>query len=131
MVEIASAAEATLQMHIVSASCESPWKMGLSTQRYRRERHTSVRRTVGYHIPCKSAGESANSKKTERNAKQSLWRTFCQGTEDVPGSARLMKIMAKIVTNKVTIIHLPDENSTASGVGTQYAYLRYSFLTPK
>ena len=29
--------------------------------RYSLDRHTSVRRTVGYHIPCRSAGATGNS----------------------------------------------------------------------
>jgi hypothetical protein len=30
-----------------------------------------------------------------RKAKRSSWRRYCQEINDVPGSARLMKIMAK------------------------------------
>jgi hypothetical protein len=86
---------------------------------------------VGYHIPCKSAGESANSEKTVGKAKRSSWRMFCQGNEDVPDSARLMEIMAKTVINKVSIIKLPDGNSTASGKGTLCELLKVHFLDSK
>lgn len=58
LVAIDWAAEATLWIHIVKASWDSPWNIGLSTQRYNRDRQTSVLRTVGYHIPWRSAGES-------------------------------------------------------------------------
>lgn len=50
-------ARATLRTHDASASWDRPWKMPRSTQRYRRDRVASTRRTGGYHIPCKSAGD--------------------------------------------------------------------------
>jgi hypothetical protein len=39
-----------------------------------------------------------------RKAKRSSWRRHCQEINDVPGSASLMKIMAKHATNKVSTI---------------------------
>ena len=44
-------------MQAESASCESPWKMALSRERYNLDKHRSVRRTLGYHMPWRSAGE--------------------------------------------------------------------------
>jgi hypothetical protein len=43
-----------------------------------------------------------------RKAKWSSWRRYCKEISDVPGSARLMKITAKQMTNRVSIIKLPD-----------------------
>jgi hypothetical protein len=43
-----------------------------------------------------------------RKAKQSSWRRHCQEINDVPGGARLMKIMAKQATNRVSTIKLPN-----------------------
>jgi hypothetical protein len=56
-----------------------------------------------------------------KKAKQLSLRKFCHKIEDVPGSARLMKIMAKTATNmvqtltatsKVSTIKLPDRSFT-------------------
>jgi hypothetical protein len=45
-------------------------------------------------------------------------RRYCQEINDVPGSARLMKIMAKQATSRVSIIKLPDGQCTKTGKGT-------------
>jgi hypothetical protein len=50
-----------------------------------------------------------------RKAKRSSWRSHFQEIADVPGSARLMKIMAKQATNRVSIITLPDARCTRTG----------------
>ncbi|GLH07910.1 Protein of unknown function [Gryllus bimaculatus] len=82
---MAVAAKATLWMHILRASWLSPWKMGLSTQRYNLDKHTSVRRTVGYHMPCKSAGESKKDmcccRSTQHTSakRQHFWTQFNTG----------------------------------------------------
>jgi len=43
-----------------------------------------------------------------RKAKLSSWRDHCQGIEDVPDRARLMRIMAGQSDNRVGFIKLPD-----------------------
>jgi hypothetical protein len=47
-----------------------------------------------------------------RKAKRSSWKRYCQEINDVPGSARLMKIMAKQAIIKVSTIQLPDGKHT-------------------
>jgi hypothetical protein len=39
-----------------------------------------------------------------RKAKQASWRGHCQEINDVPGSARLMRIMAKQATSRVSTV---------------------------
>jgi hypothetical protein len=43
-----------------------------------------------------------------RKAKRSSWRRNRQEINEIPGSARVMKIMAKPVNNRVSIIKPPD-----------------------
>jgi hypothetical protein len=40
-----------------------------------------------------------------RKAKQSSWREYCQGIEDVPDRARLIRIMASQLANRVESIN--------------------------
>jgi hypothetical protein len=44
-----------------------------------------------------------------RKAKQSSWRDYCQGIEDVPDRARLTRIMAGQSANSVQSIKLLDD----------------------
>jgi hypothetical protein len=53
-----------------------------------------------------------------RKAKRSSWTRYCQEINDVLGGARLMKIMSKQVTNKVSTIKLPDGQHTQTGKET-------------
>jgi hypothetical protein len=59
-----------------------------------------------------------------RKAKRSLWRRYCQGTENVPSSARLMRIMAK---NRVSSDKLLDGRYTKSGTETLLELCRVHF----
>jgi hypothetical protein len=43
-----------------------------------------------------------------RKAKRYLWRRYCQGIEDVPSSARLMRIMTKQANSRASSVKLPD-----------------------
>jgi hypothetical protein len=43
-----------------------------------------------------------------RKDKRSSWRRYCHEINDVPGSSRLMRIMAKQTTNRVSTIKLHD-----------------------
>jgi hypothetical protein len=43
-----------------------------------------------------------------RKAKRSSWRRYFQEIVDVPGGARLMKVMNKQATNKFSTIKLPN-----------------------
>jgi hypothetical protein len=58
---------------------------------------------------------------------RSSWRRYCQEINDVPGGARLMKIMAKQATNKVSTIKLPGQY-TQTGKGTLKELFRVTFL---
>jgi hypothetical protein len=53
-----------------------------------------------------------------RKAKRSSWRRYCQEINDVPGSARLMRVMAKQANNQVSTIRLPDGKHTQTGKET-------------
>jgi hypothetical protein len=50
-----------------------------------------------------------------RKAKRSLRRRYCHGIEDVPGSARLVRIMKKQVKNKAISVQLCDGCYTQTG----------------
>jgi hypothetical protein len=65
--------------------------------------------------------------KEVKKAKRSSWRRYCQGVADVPGSARLMKIMAKQATNRVSTIKLPDGQCTQTGKETLEELFRVHF----
>jgi hypothetical protein len=39
-----------------------------------------------------------------RKTKQASWKGYCQETNDVPGSARLVRIMAKQATSRVSTV---------------------------
>lgn len=43
-------------------TCESPWNVDRSTERYNLDMQSRALRSGGYHIPCKSAGESVKQK---------------------------------------------------------------------
>jgi hypothetical protein len=45
-------------------------------------------------------------------------RKFCQGTEDVPDSARFVEIMTETATSKLSKIKLPSWSFETSGEGT-------------
>jgi hypothetical protein len=66
-------------------------------------------------------------KKEIRKAKRSSWRRYCQEIADVPGSARLMKIMAKQATNRVSTIKPPDGQCTQTGKETLEELFRVHF----
>jgi hypothetical protein len=62
-----------------------------------------------------------------RKAKWSSWKRYCKEISDVPGSARLMKIMAKQATNRVSTIKLPDGQYTQTGKATLKELFRVHF----
>jgi hypothetical protein len=53
-----------------------------------------------------------------RKAKQASWRGYCQEINDVPGSARLVRIMAKQATNRVSTVKRPNGQQTEMGKET-------------
>jgi hypothetical protein len=65
--------------------------------------------------------------KTIRKAKQSSWREYCRGNENVPDRARLMRIMANQSANKVGSIKLPNGHHTQPGIETLRKLYRVSF----
>jgi hypothetical protein len=66
-----------------------------------------------------------------RKDKYSSWRRYCQEINDLSGSARLMKIMAKQVTNKVSTFKLPDDQYTQTGKETLKELFRVHFPDSK
>jgi hypothetical protein len=66
-----------------------------------------------------------------RKAKRSSWRRHCQEINDAPGSARLMMIMAKQATNKVSTIKLPNGQYTETGRETLSELFRVHFPDSK
>jgi hypothetical protein len=62
-----------------------------------------------------------------RKAKRSSWRGNCQGIEAVPGSGRLMRIMAKQANNRVSSVKLPDGRYRESGRETLLELYRIHF----
>jgi hypothetical protein len=69
--------------------------------------------------------------KEVRKAKRSSWRRYCQEISDVQGSARLVKIMVKQATNRVSTIKLPDGQYTQTGEGTLKELIRGHFPDSK
>jgi hypothetical protein len=66
-----------------------------------------------------------------RKAKRSSWRRYCQEMNDVPGDARLVKIVAKKATDKVSTIKLPNGQHTQTGKETLKEMLRVHFPDSK
>jgi hypothetical protein len=66
-----------------------------------------------------------------RKAKRSSWRRYCQEINDVPGGARLIKIMEKQAANKVSTIKLPDGQHTQTRKETLKELFRIHFLDSK
>jgi hypothetical protein len=64
-------------------------------------------------------------------SKRCSWRWYCQEINDVLSSARLMNIMAKQATNKVSHIKLPDGQYTQSEKGTLKLLFRVHYLDSK
>jgi hypothetical protein len=66
-----------------------------------------------------------------RKAKQSSWREYCQEINDVPGGAKLVRIMAKQGTNRVSNVKLPNGQQTETGEGTLKELFRVHFPDSK
>jgi hypothetical protein len=59
--------------------------------------------------------------------KRSSWRGYCHGIIGVASSARLIRVMAKQVTNRVGTIKLPDGHYTWTGRDTLKELSRVHF----
>jgi hypothetical protein len=66
-----------------------------------------------------------------RKVKQASWRRFCQGINDVSGSARLMRIIAKQATNTISNVKLPNGQQTKTGKETLKEVFRVHFPDSK
>jgi hypothetical protein len=85
----------------------SPWwnkNLGGLSDKTRKLFNTAKR--TGQWDTCKETLPCYN--KEIRKSKRSSWWRYCQEINDVPSSARLMEIMAKQTTNRVSNIKLPD-----------------------
>jgi hypothetical protein len=87
-----------------------------------------VKRTGQWDI-CKETLTCYN--KEIRKAKRALWKGCCQEINNVPGSARLMRIMAKQATNRVSTVKLPNRHQTETGKGTLRELFRVHFPDSK
>jgi hypothetical protein len=101
------------------------WNKKLSGLRAKTRRLFNVARRTGQWDTYKEALTCYN--KEIRKAKRSSWRRYCQEIADVAGSVRLMKIMAKHATNRISIIKLPDGQCTQTGKETLRELFRVHF----
>jgi hypothetical protein len=62
-----------------------------------------------------------------RKAQRALWRGYCQEINDVPGSARLIRSLAKQATNRVSTVELPNGQQTETGKETLKELFRVHF----
>jgi hypothetical protein len=101
------------------------WNKQLSGIRTKTRRLFNTAKRTGRWDTYKEALTCYN--KEIRKAKWSSWRRHCQEINDVPGSARLMKIMSKQATNKVSTIRLPNRQYTQTGKETLSELFRVHF----
>jgi hypothetical protein len=66
-----------------------------------------------------------------RKAKRSSWRRYCREINDVPGGARLVRVMAKQATKRVSTVKLPNDQLTKTGKGTLEELFRVHFPDSK
>jgi hypothetical protein len=88
-----------------------PWRnKNLSGLRAKIRRLFNIAKRTGEWDPYKETLTCYN--KEIRKAKRLSWRGYCREINDVPGSARLVRIMAKQGTNKVSTVKLPNGHQT-------------------
>jgi hypothetical protein len=91
------------------------WNKKLSGLRAKTRRLFNVAKRTGQWDTYKEALTCYN--KEIGKAKRLSWRRYCHEIADVPGSSRLMKIMAKQATNRVSTIKLLDGQCTRNREG--------------
>jgi hypothetical protein len=101
------------------------WNKQLSGLRIKTRRLFNEAKRTGRWDTYKEALTCYN--KEISRAKLSSWRRHCQEINDVPGSARLMKMMSKQAANKVSTIRLPDRQFTQTGKETLSELFRVHF----
>jgi hypothetical protein len=92
------------------------WNKKLSGLRAKTRKLFNIAKRTGQWDTYKETLTSYN--KVIRRDTRSSWRRYCQENNAVPGGARLMMIMAKQATNKVSTIKLPDGQYTQTGKET-------------
>jgi hypothetical protein len=87
---------------------------------------------------AKSSGQRDTYKETLtcynnviRKAKRASWRGYCQEINDVPGSVRLVRIMAKQATSRVSTVKRPNGQQTETGKETLKELFRVHFPDSK
>jgi hypothetical protein len=105
------------------------WNKKLSGFRAKTRRLFNKAKITGEWDPYKETLTCYN--KEIRRAKQLSLRVYCQEINDVSGSARLMRIMAKQGTNKVSTVKLPNGQQTEMGERTLKELFRVHFLDSK
>jgi hypothetical protein len=68
-----------------------------------------------------------NYHKEIRKAKQSPWREYCQGIENVPDRACITRIMTSQSANSVGSIKIPNGRHTQAGIDTLKEQYRAHF----
>jgi hypothetical protein len=105
------------------------WNKKLSGLRAKTRKLFNIVKRTGQWDTYKETLTCCN--KEIREVTRSSWRRYCQEINDVPGGARLMKIMAKQATNKVSTIKLPNGPHTQTGKETLKELFRVHFLDSK
>ena len=101
------------------------WNHELSRLRAKTRRLFNLAKRTGNWADYKLALTSYN--KAIRKAKRSSWKEYCWGIENIPDSARFMKIMANKAADRLTAIKLPDGKYSTDGRGTLQELLRVHF----
>jgi hypothetical protein len=92
------------------------WNKQLSGLRVITRKLFNIAKRTGQWDTYKEALTCYN--KEIRKAKRFSWRRYCREINDVPGGARLMRVMAKQATNRVSTVKLPNGQLTETGKGT-------------
>jgi hypothetical protein len=105
------------------------WNKKLSGLRAKTRKLFNIAKRTGQWDTYKETLTCYN--KEIRKAKRSSWRGCCREINDVPGSARLMRVTAKQATNRVSTVKLPNGQLTETGKGTLEELFRVHFPDSK
>jgi hypothetical protein len=105
------------------------WNKKLSGLRAKRRKLFNTTKRTGQWDTYKETLTCYN--KEIRKAKRALWRGYCQEINDVPGSARLVRIMAKQATSRVSTVKRSNGQQTKTGKETLKELFRVHFPDSK
>ena len=66
-----------------------------------------------------------------RKAKRQSWRKYCQGIDQIPSGARLMKVLKSEARNKIGTLKRADDSLTMTGQETLKVLLQTRFPDSK